>query len=329
MKTKFKIIILITVVLIIILGLLFLRQRSTRQSQIIQTSGLSISTYVQQTFPVNVQFTKSDFNFPSSLPLLDVGTASVISLDQAKGYAKSFGFNSDPQALTDTIDGTVYFWANNNSSLTIRPKSNQIKFLLSQGATSRTRLTETNLISKTGLYLVQRNLTSQTNTKTAFVSYQKNGGEGTTITTIDQADFAYVNFAISEADYKVVTINPLSSPLRVRVLPDGTVVEVDIIRLPQIAKGNVLYQLKNFDQFNTAVTSSKIVSLDDGNMVSPNPLTNPIKSVNASSIELAYLMNSLSSTTCQPVFVIKGTADIEGLGNNISVYLYLPAFAGQ
>lgn len=328
MRSRLKIIVPIVIVLVILVVLL-LRQKAAEKVQVIQTTGPNISTYIQQAFPVNVQFSKADFNFPASLPLLNVGATSVISIDQAKVYAKNFGFNSDPQLLTDTIDGTVYFWANNNSSLTIRPKSNQIKFLLSQGITSRTRLGESALISKAGSYLLQRNLTSESNTKTAFVSYQKNGGEGTIITTIDQADFAYVNFAISEASHKVVTINPLSSPLRVRILPDGTIVEVDIVRLPQVTKGNISYQLKNFDQFSTSVTSSKIVSLDDGNMVSPNPITNPIKGVNVSSIELGYLMDSLSSTTYQPVFIIKGTADIEGLGNNISAYLYLPAFVGQ
>lgn len=328
MRSKLKIIVPVVVIIVLIIVFIVLRQRKGIP-QIIQTNGPEITTYVKGTFPIDVKLTKSDFNFPDSLPLLNVGVANTITLEEAKSYAKSFGINTEPQLLNDTIDGTVYFWSDNSSSLTIRPKSNQVRYIVNKSALTGTRLKEADLVNKASSYLLQRSLVSDTSSKTVYVSYQRNSGEGIDVTTIDQADFAYINFSVNAADYRIVTINPLSSPLKVRILPDGTIVEVDITRLPTITRGTVNYQIKNFDQFNASITQSKIVSLDDGNMVSPNTSTNPIKSVNVSSVELAYLMDSISSSTFKPIFIVKGIADIEGIGNNLSVYLYLPAFVGQ
>ncbi|HEX6977145.1 MAG TPA: hypothetical protein VF185_02170 [Patescibacteria group bacterium] len=311
-----------------VMGFLFIRGRQN-VSPANPPAPPQISTYVNQTFPIKVQLTKDDFNFPTSLPLLYKGGSSPITLAEAKEIALKFGFTGEVQELKDIQEGIVYSWSNETAGLSIRPNRKEIKYTVNQAlSTSIRKLSEPELIEKAATFLEQKNLLGNDQAKTAFVYYfstQASGTDELKLTTIDKADYVEVNFSVKASDYKLLTLDPLSSPIGVRLLPDGNITEVDLAKLPEITKGGDLFKIKNYDQFVSTIKEAKIVSLNEGEMLSTDPNANPINSVNVTEVELVYLIDSSSSNYYQPVFLIKGTADIEGIGKYISSYMYLPA----
>lgn len=295
-----------------------------------QTGGFpppSIPAITGQKYQVESQIKESDFKFPSSLPILQIGSTSDLTLTEAKDIALKFGFASDPKTLKDTFTGTFYLWTNDTAVLDITAKTRTVKYSLnSSNRTSPKRLSENELVNNAKSFILDKGLINDNNVD-YFVNYYKLPNVGdleTSISTnLQGADLVLVNFSVNSSGYKVLTLDPTKSPISVRMLPDGTITHVDLVVLGNVSQSAQQYNLKNFQDFQSQLTKATIISMQDGKIINPDPLTYKIQSVNAQSVDLVYLAQQ-GNNYFSPVFLIKGTANIENLGN-VSVYLYLNA----
>lgn len=325
-RTKF---IIFLVALLIFGGFVVFITRGGQQ-KVGQTGGFpppSIPAITNQKFQVESHITEANFKFPASLPILQASGVGDLTLQEARDIAIKFGYTNDPQILKDTFTGTFYLWMNEIATLDITAKTRVVKYSLNSTLlTSPKRLTENELVNNAKSFILSKGLISDNNVG-SFVNYYKlpNAGDLETrvSTNIQGADLILVNFSVNSNGYKVLTLDPTKSPISVRELPDGTISEVDLVVLGNINQSAQNYNLKNFQDFQAGLTSATIISIQDGKIINPDPLTYKIQSVNATNTDLVYLAQQ-GNNYFSPVFLIKGTANIETLGN-VNVYLYLNA----
>ena len=84
------------------------------------------------------------------------------------------------------------------------------------------------------------------------------------------------------------------------------------------------YKLKNYQEVVSSSSNAVLVSLDDGNINIADLPKGAVREILISEIELAYLLESGSTKVIQPVYLLKGKANM-GSAGGINAVMYLPA----
>jgi len=335
---KLKKILIYILTIGVILGVIFLIFISNKTRKTGLTNNFvpvpSIQSYIKINVTINSSITQKDFNFPSSLPILQVSnTGASFTQDYISNIASKLGFGtSAPVNFDDVTFGKTFLWSNDNASLTIRPNAGQISYSISKNLkTTSLRPADNVLIQDATNFVVNNFGIPSGNIDYSFINYfnsSSSKGEGVHLSTRANADFYQINFAPKEAGFKTLNSNPDTSPINVTVLPDGTITSANYLALGTITKiGN--YPVKDFQTFNNSLKNVKVVSLDDGNYINPDTTVYPITKVTATSVDLVYFIDSPKPSFLQPVFLIRGKMSLQGLGDNLDAVYYLPAFANQ
>ena len=276
-----------------------------------------------------VEIESNNFDFPKTLPVLNA-IPSIISEEESIKIANNLGFNFEPVTVPDVIKGKKHRYSGSDYVLLITLESGLIDYErnLILGEVANKQLSDAQIIKTAEEFLTQNGLASSSEIKTLSVSYyEERGGQGLYQTTHESATFYQVNFTTSIADTPILTLNPQNSPFFVRVLPDGTILKAHIEKFGEIKEGEGVRKLKDYDELLTSQEEATLISLDSGNIYLPDIPKNSIKLITITEIELAYLKESSASQVLQPIFLLKGTADVSGFPDNIDAILYLPAIS--
>lgn len=280
---------------------------------------------------INLNFKQSDFNFPTSLPVLNINSANI-SLNDAQQIANNFGLNSQPLQLNDINQGLTYLWQDNNQVLTVYSGSGQISYDLPSlvNTTSKGAIGDTELISRANSFLVNKFNFSQDQIKFSFFTYatQPTGSEELNYVSKSAANFYIANFSYDSTNLKIVTLKPTDSLMKVNMLSDGTILHVTAYKYESINPSSSLYNLKNYDQVKANIGQATIVSLNNGNTTLTDLTPQNIKNINITNIETAYLMDSPTTKVLQPIFLLSGTATLT-TNTTVTAVLYLPAIVNQ
>ena len=289
-----------------------------------------IPSLLEGTYPVEIFFEQQDFNFPSVISALKLEKTLLQNQDVAR-IASNLGFTSDPLIMEDVFDGKMYIYRSDESALTVSLKNQEFDYTLNQvPAYINKQPSDTALINTAKDFLIQMGLASSENIHFAsFVYLEETSGQGLYPSSKENASLYQVNFSSEVDDTTILTLNPQNTPAYVRLLPDGSVFKAHVNRLGTISKSTSQYKLQTYDEVLSNINNVILVSLDGGNIHLPDISNKSIKKISIYSIELAYLLDTPTSEILQPVFLLKGTADISDYPAEVSASMYLPAISSN
>jgi len=324
-----KLLVILLVLFLAVIGLFYFinRERASRLTASIPSLG--IPDPIGGGFEVENAIDKNDFNFPNSLPLLTSASAGPISRAEAKEIASRFGFDEEPSVANDVKNGTTYIWSSPDNALVVYTKTRKIVFALNApNEYINKNLSNEDLVGIASNFLSKNLLLDEASfSYFAFLKETENesSAEGLRTTTKEDAAVYVAHFSPLKADYKIISLDPQSSPAAVWLSTDGTIIKAEITKFGTLSFGQDKYSLKNYQEFSQALTKAVVISLDEGFISLIDLPKKALKKVVVESVELAYLADTLLPGKFQPIFLIKGVATIEGFTRQIPVLLYLPA----
>jgi len=337
MIMKKKILIVLIAITIIIAGLLVFRLKSTTKeepqgTQLIPSSfeGPRIPKYIEGGSTIESQIAREGFSFPDSLPVLRAIPAGPFTQEEVMPFAEKLGFASEPIVAEDVSEGTVYIWSNLKDNLVVYSKSRRVEYGLNQTPDNviNKQLSDEALIKISEDFLTKNFLSAAEEISFSFFTFLKSAGlpEGFYQSTKEEASIYQVNFSPVSSEYKILTLEPGSSPIYVWALPDGTISKAIVNKNLNLSVSGEKIPLKNYEEFTASLNKAVLVSLDDGNLLLSTLPKSDVQRIVISEAELVYLMDSSSSESFQPIFLLKGKARVKGYDNEVRGLLYLPAF---
>jgi hypothetical protein len=289
-----------------------------------------IPSLLEGAYPVETFFEQQDFNFPSKISALKLEKTLLQNQDIAN-IASNLGFPVDPLIMEDVFDGKMYIYRSEESALTVSLKNQEFDYTLNTvPAYINKQPSDAALINTAKDFLTQMGFVSSEDIRfESFIYLKETSGQGLYPTNKENAMLYQVNFSSVVVDTTILTLNPQNTPVYVRLLPDGSVFKAHVNRLGTISKSTTQYKLKTYDEVISKINDVILISLDDGNVHLPDISNKSIKKISIYSIELAYLLDTPTSETLQPVFLLKGTADISGFPTEVSASMYLPAISSN
>ncbi|MBI3397568.1 hypothetical protein HY045_03770 [Candidatus Woesebacteria bacterium] len=274
---------------------------------------------------IDAKFSQEDFGFPGYLPFLDISQGNYSS-DQVKQIAVSLGFKSDPIIAQDTQLGTTYLYNSGTVSLIAVPQRGKIDYQLnSRPSAINKQLGNQELIDIATKFLNDNSVINKDDLNfSSFGYFVRNSSERLQPVSKSSAQIIQLNFSSKATTYPILALTPQSSPINVRVLPDGSIYSFSVLKYTA-KPGEIKHKIKNYNDTISSLKDSKVITIDNGNR-NPTDLTkDSIRSVTVEKIELFYLLDSLESSSLQPVFKLTGKAQISGVKDPLGIELYLPA----
>lgn len=274
---------------------------------------------------IDAKFTQKDFDFPSELPYLDISQGNYSS-DQIKQIATSIGFKSDPIIAQDSQLGTTYIYNNDSASLIAIPQRGKIDYQLNNlpGAINK-QLGNQDLIDIATRFLNDNAVINKDDLNfISFGYFIQDSTDRIQPVSKSNAQIIQLNFSSKATNYPILSLTPQSSPINVKLLPDGSVYSFSILKYAAKLQDSK-HKMKGFSDTVSSLKNAKVITIDNGNK-NPTDLTkDSIQSVTINKIELFYLLDSLESSVLQPVFKLSGSAQILGTKGPLEIQLYLPA----
>ncbi len=327
LKSKKFIVIFLLIALVAIA--IFLVIRARREAQ--PTASLpkpSIPRTTSGEFEIEIALSKKDFKFPGSAPILERST-STYSPAEIQTVAQKLGFTGEPQKAKDSVEGDIFIYQNGSAYLIATPQKGKIEYqLLSTPNAVNKQLSDSALTKIASDFLTQNGFVSGDKIKfTSILPLKAGVSEGLRSIDKQSASFYQIDFSPKVAGFEILTVNPLNSPVYVRVLPDGNVFGASVNKFDSLREGVEKFRLKNFDQIITSTKNKEaiVVSLDQGNLSSSDLPANTSKKATITEIALAYLLDPGNPNILAPIYVLKGEAQIGGLSSTVEVVFYLPA----
>jgi hypothetical protein len=338
MKFKKQQIILVLTVLSIVAILVLMVSRGSDKMQTvpIEVSKPNIPEYLLDStnIPIKLAVSSDDFNFPTTLPVLNIKYSAPVSNKEARDVARNLGFTNDPLEVNDIVEGITYLWQDSKQELTIYSKSRRINYVdyTKDDLQSGKEINENEIIANASNFLTnQLELASARVKFSNFTYIYKNPDsfefELNYVPKRD-ANIYQANFSYKIADTKIVTLRPEDSPIFVQLLPDGTIIYASVFKFGAIEKSPQEYQLKNLDSVRESINRAIVISLDKGRATLQEIDSSEISQIVIDEIELAYVLDSLIPNSLKPVYILSGIATYTN-NNQVDVSLYLPAFLGQ
>ena len=303
-----------------------------KKSNTSDQTGLSIKPNIPNTYNESYKITLSlpegDFEFPNDLPLLKNTPLKTMTFEEAKKIAANFGYTTEPKTANDIEEGTTYIWTGANGNLLIYSKTRRTSYSSSKGLDAINKQLSDDAMIQLGSDFAASHfgIDNQKIQFSGFVFYNALPNKGElTLANRPNANIYQINYTVAQTDYPLLTLNPANTVLYVRLLKDGSVNSAIYTDLSGLEKSQEEFKLKNFKQLQDTLSEAVIVTLDNGNINPGQIKQGDITSIEINKISLAYLMDSRTSTSFAPVYLLEGSAQIKSLTQNISAQLYLPA----
>lgn len=290
---------------------------------------LTIPDYLKGEKTIEINFEKKDFDFPSKLAALEVKGARLTP-EETKTIANSLDFTFEPKISRDVFDGTIHTYAGEISSLVARLEISAMDYTLyTTPSFINKQLSAEALISIATDFLVKNGFVPANDIEfSSFIFYKDSPGEGLFPASKKEATIFQINFSSKVTNIPILTLNPQNTLIYVRILPDGTVFSAHVKRLDEIRQSTETYRLKSFSDLKNSADEAVVISLDFGNINLSDVPENSLKKITVNKVELGYLLTSVETGILQPVYLLKGEAEVVGFQDKVNASLYLPAVKG-
>jgi len=324
-------VICLSIVCVIFLVYVYLKGSGGKQAPTITPAIPNITQTYRGSPTITLSVKKSDFSYIDKLPFLEISQEPLTDT-YARSVAVNLGFQGDPVIINDTIDGKTYFWKSNGGTLFIYLNSAKIRY------TSGNSLNTVNkqLSDQAMLAVVKNSLISNkiltdglfTVNKVTYLT-QDPVNESFKETSRENASVFQVNIYPGSVTYGILATNSTENANYVQLTKDGNIYSLQLIVFGGVHDGLTNYQLKNYDQIQASLNNAVLISLGGVEMPLSQLSTDAVKEVNIDKIEIAYLIDSPTSTTLQPVYKLSGTTTLPNSNTEISAIFYLPALVGN
>lgn len=335
MKKKI-LIVLITITIIVAGFFVYGLKRTTKeepQDTLLIPSSLEepkVPKYIEGGSTIESQIEKEEFSFPGSLPVLKAVPEGPFTQEEVIPFAEKLGFSNEPIVAEDVSEGTVYLWSDPKDNLVIYTKSRRIEYGLNQTPDNviNKQLSNEAIIKISEDFLTKNFLSAAEKVTFSFFTFLKSAGlpEGFYQSTREEASIYQVNFSPISSEYKILTLDPRSSPIYVWALPDGIISKAIVNKNLSLSVSGAEIPLKNYDEFSASLDKAVLASLDDGNILLSVLPKSDVQRIVVNEVELVYLIDSSISEAFQPVFLLKGKARVKTYEEEVGALLYLPAF---
>jgi len=269
------------------------------------------------------------FKTVNKLPLLVVAR-KVFTEDSLNKTALFVGFSEPATKLDDSQEGLTFFWKNDGGTLFAYTISSKIRYG-SGGSikTSDKKLSDENIKTIAGKFLVDSGLLTANNFSFDSTQYLKEDSSKKYFVKSTDKDFSLYHISIlpMSLDYKIISAAATENTNYIELTKDGVIHSFQLIVFDSVQKGPVEYPIKTYEEINSSVGSAVLVSLEGQETPFKYLPADLIKNIDIDQIDIAYLLDSPTSTVLQPVYKLLGTATLSG-GNNVRSVLYLPALSG-
>lgn len=330
--SKKTIVVLIFIILSLLAVIYIIAVRQSTSPETITTPSQQIPSQltIDNLEKITIDIDQSELDLPNSASLLNISPLPPINEDRINTTAANLNYDTEPLIVEDQVLGTIYVFNSATDSLSINPQSNSISFGSTQPMTAiNKQLSDEELISE-GLDFLANNLEVDTN-DLEFIGFSyyevPETGEKRLLTTKDNADYYQLNFSPVVNDLIILTLNPELTTYYVQILPDGRIHKAGVQEIGKLTKSEDSFKLKNVDEINNSLEQAKLVSLGQGNINIPDINSQYLKSITITEIELAYLYLSPDDKVLQPIYILKGTANIIESQGEVEVVLYMPAIS--
>ena len=338
MKKKYKYILILFFIILLIVFIIYLFTKN--QDSFIDDKEKFLSSLpepnVHQEYKgkteLKLELSESEFEFPSTLPLLEKQSTIEITPDNVTSLSSRLGFVDKPIISEDQIKGNTYIFNNSTNSLIVVPRIGNIKYAPNKQAESiianaiNKQLTDKNITNIAKDFLLDKieipnNNLTHVNTiyltlSKTLESYQK--------TSKEAAVLYQVNFSPIYQKLPLITLNPLNTPYTVQVMKDGEILNSEIVFPPTYKITNTKHRIKNYNQFLSSLNDAYLVSLNDSNVNLPDLDEDKVEEITITKVKLAYLLDDIDNQIIQPIFVLEGTTS-----SNLNAILYLPALSSN
>jgi hypothetical protein len=291
---------------------------------------INIPQITTEEYSVETTFGQKDFKFPDKISVLEKKSA-IYTDEEVKTIAEKLGFTSSPQKTKDTLEGDMIIYSNQKAYLLAILAKGRIEYQLnSRPAVVNKEFSDPELIKIATDFISQKGLSNEPIKFSSFVYLKAQEPEGIRTAAKNEASFYQLNFNPTVSSFDVITLNPLASPVSVKLLPDGSVYGTVVTKLGTVTESTDKFKLKNFLEVTTSIKNKEavLITLDQGNL-SPSDLTSgALAKITFSQISLAYLELG-DPSLLYPVFVLSGSAQISGRSNEVPAVAYLPAISAN
>lgn len=324
-----KILTVLILLALIILGLLLIL-KSKRPKTPTEEKALLPTYHIPKTFngKLNITFDvdEQSLKLPDSLPIIKVDPPEPLQEKKIFEIAKAFGLEKNYYTTDDIRRGKTYLFKGGTTALTIYTKTNQIIYVSDvKLPTINKRLDNDTIIELAKDFLIDKGLFKEGELTFSFLVFLDLNSEEIRYTSKENASAYKVNFSPIKVEYKVITLNPDTSPINVWVAPDGSIMKAEINYLGALKTSEQNYRLKNLQDIKNTADTAAITSLDDGNIFPGDLLKDDLESITINSIELAYLAETQDTKIFQPIFLLSGKAVLRQSNKEVNITLYLPA----
>lgn len=327
--SKKIVVIIIGVFLIVVVFFYFIKQTGAPK----ETSPLpvkpSIPNYLKGSINVNSSVARENFVFPEKLPLVLIEKTATLTEDQVLQTATKAGFLSKNYIVADDLTkGKTYIFREKGESLTVYTKEGGVVYVSgSTPSSSSVSISDENLISTAEVFLKEKFFSENEGLYFSSIYYLREEEEGFSEVERSSANVFKVNFSPIDSKIKFVEINPLGSIISVWLDPLGQIIKSEVKKVSQARFSLEEVPIKSYDEFITTLYESIIVSLGDGSVFPGDLPEGAVQNINIKNVEVVYFSGTGSENFFQPVFLLKGDAEVKSFGL-LPVTLYLPAIKG-
>lgn len=321
MKSKLKYFIFLLLIVVFFGSLFYINDKAesdVSNQRPIFSVGSNISP---QSYTISFNAEKTDL--PKSAKAL---TQEPEKLDTKtiENVALNLGFTEITSDVIDIFDGQTITYADENSSFVARPEVGEMKFTLSvipENVTSR-NYSDERYVNLSYDYLIENEFVDDNQISFQSIDYIMGYSEGIdTDVSKENANLVQTNFSPTTNSTPIITLDPNSSPVRVRLLTNGNIFSANVFRI-LVQESGEEFELVPFDSIEKQISSAKIISLDDIPLSDIQP--NSIKHININSITFAYLWKNPKEENLTPIYLLEGTAQLEG-DSEVNVVMYMLA----
>ncbi len=289
----------------------------------------SISSSIAGKLPIEILVKKDDFDFPTTLPLLNISKGRL-DRNIVLEFSNKLGLGENIEEFEDINEGIKYYTNSDKYFLVATPKTSMLQFGLSSNEfpnVVKKALTDEDVSRIATEFVVKNGFYSRDQIQNSPVKYYRraNVGEGLEASDRGSAEVFQVGFILKSADYEILSSFSTNSLISVQMLPDGQIYNAEILLVGEPQKGITEYPLKRYDDLAANLNEARLISLY-GDYISPSDTKiQNITSLKVEKIRLAYLLEEGKENFLQPIFLLEGPASIISSSVNYAT-LYMPAY---
>ena len=331
---KFKKIIILLLFIIFTISVLYISSILKRSHKTIESNPKS--SFAKPEIPklysgktkVNLLVDKNSFNFPSSIPLLEIKNTNSLDLNEALNIAKSFDVKTAVKTTNDIYEGPTYYWVENNFSLTIYSKSKRIIYENAVEINTVDKQLDDEDFERIAKKFLNEKIEIQAD-DIVFLSFDYLSGTKNsprfTPTTRDKANVFVLHYTSKIPQATIIPLNPNESLIELYILLDGSILKANINLPPNINKTIEKFKLKNYEEVLQEINNAAIISLDNGNINIPDLKSKEIEKIDIDKINLYYLLDKPQAKVLKPIYLLEGKATLNSTNKDVKAILYLPA----